>query len=154
MPDVEGYGPQLKKLSGDECYALLKSHSVGRLGVIVDGYPEIVPVNYAMDQFTVVLRSKPGTKLSAAEHHNVTFEVDDINRSERTGWSVLVRGQGEMLSPAHSEAVRESTEHTGVKPWVPGDDFQWLRIIPHGISGRRISPSAANDWWWGTGTYR
>ena len=144
----DGYGPSLKELSGDECYALLRSQSVGRLGVIVDGYPLIVPVNFAMDGFTVVIRSRRGTKLSAAEHQSVTFEVDDINRSEKTGWSVLVRGQGEVVSAAHSDVTWESTERTGVKPWVPGDDFQWLRIISHGISGRRISPSAANDWWW------
>ena len=121
------------------------------LGVIVDGYPLIFPVNYGMDQFTVVVRSRAGTKLAAADRHSVSFEVDDIDRSEHTGWSVQVRGQGEVLSQSHSEAIRRSTEQAGVQAWVPGPDFQWLRIISHGISGRRISPSAVNDWWWGNG---
>jgi nitroimidazol reductase NimA-like FMN-containing flavoprotein (pyridoxamine 5'-phosphate oxidase superfamily) len=149
----DGYGPSLSELSTDECYRLLSSRSVGRLGVIADGYPLIIPVNYGVDDFSVVIRSRPGTKLTAAEHKNVTFQVDDINPSEETGWSVLVRGQGEVLSGRHSDAIRDSTERTGVKPWVPGDDFQWLRVISHGISGRRISPSSVNDWWWGTGAY-
>jgi hypothetical protein len=71
----------------------------------------------------------------------VTFEVDEIDRRTRTGWSVLVRGLAEELSSAHRAELIERTTHSGVKPWAPGEHERWLRIIPQGISGRRIVPA-------------
>ena len=37
-------------LTSEECYALLETGEFGRLGVIVDRYPVIIPVNYAIDE--------------------------------------------------------------------------------------------------------
>ena len=150
---TDGYGPRLSVLSEEECYRLLRSQTVGRLGVIADGYPLIFPVNYVMNRSSVLIRSRPGTKLTAADRQNVTFQVDKINSVEESGWSVLLRGQGEVVSAGPRDAIRMSAERSGLKPWVPGDDFQLVRVIPNGISGRRISPSAVNDWWWDTGAY-
>jgi uncharacterized protein len=124
----------------DECYELLAGHEVGRLGVNAEHYPLIIPVNYGMDGRTIVIRTHPGTTLSAAEHANVTFEVDEIDRRERTGWSVLVRGLAEEVGPEHRAVLVERTHATGVEPWAPGEHGDWLRIIPHEVSGRRIVP--------------
>ena len=126
----------------DECYELLAGHEVGRLGVNAEHYPLIIPVNYGMDGRTIVIRTHPGTTLSAAEHANVTFEVDEIDRRERTGWSVLVRGLAEEVGPEHRAELVERTHATGVQPWAPGEHGSWLRLIAHDISGRRIVPGA------------
>jgi hypothetical protein len=93
-----------------------------------------------MDGTTVVIRTHAGTILRVAEHANVTFEVDDIDRRTRTGWSVLVRGQAEEVGEGHRVELVARTQATGVEPWAPGDKGHWLRIIPHEISGRRIVP--------------
>jgi uncharacterized protein len=124
----------------DECHELLAGHEVGRIGVIAEHYPLIIPVNYGMDGRTIVVRTHPGTTLSAAAHADVTFEVDEIDRRERTGWSVLVRGLAEEVGPEHRAGLVERTHATGVQPWAPGEHGNWLRIIPQGISGRRIVP--------------
>ncbi len=145
--------PSLTVLSSAECYELLGTQEVGRLGVIAEQYPLIIPVNYAMDQGIVVIRSRPGTKLTNAEHANVTFEVDEINRATRSGWSVLVRGQAEEVSDDHSDEIIERTQASGVRPWAPGPEFHWVRIIPHGISGRRITPGHGAQWRLGTAAY-
>jgi nitroimidazol reductase NimA-like FMN-containing flavoprotein (pyridoxamine 5'-phosphate oxidase superfamily) len=150
---VDNQGSSLDELTSDECYALLKTRILGRLGVIIDNYPLIIPVNYAMDGFNVVFRSRPGSKLIAAQHKNVTFQIDDFNHADNTGWSVLVRGQAEELSEDHSEAIRQSTESTGVQPWAPGEDFRWVRIISHGVSGRRITPRHIHEWRLGAAAY-
>ena len=52
----------------EDCADLLASSSLGRLGVIVDGRPEIYPVNHVYDRETgcVVFPSNPRTKLRAA----------------------------------------------------------------------------------------
>jgi len=123
-----------------ECYELLGTHEVGRLGFHAEHYPLILPVNYALDGTTVVIRTHAGTILRAAEHANVTFEVDDIDRRTHSGWSVLVRGQAEEVGESHRAELVARTKAAGAEPWAPGDKSHWMRIISHGISGRRILP--------------
>ena len=41
-------------LSEDECWSLLSSMSLGRLVTIMDGKPEIFPVNFATRRRTVL----------------------------------------------------------------------------------------------------
>ena len=132
--------PGLLELDGEECYRLLATHEIGRLGVNAEHYPLIFPVNYALDRGVIVIRTHPGTKLSAAGQANVSFEVDEIDRRTRTGWSVLVRGLAEELTSAHGAELIERTRRSGVRPWAPGEHGRWMRIIPQGISGRRIAP--------------
>jgi uncharacterized protein len=131
---------RMQALSTDECYRLLGTHEIGRIGVNAEHYPLILPVNYALDGTTVVIRTHPGTILRAAQHANVTFQVDDIDRSTRSGWSVLVRGQAEEVGPEHRAQIVARTRATGVEPWAPGEHGNWLRLITHEISGRRIVP--------------
>ena len=131
---------ELRVLPAEECYRLLATHEIGRIGVNAEHYPLILPVNYALDGTTIVFRTGSGIILQAAEHANVTFEVDDIDRRSRSGWSVLVRGQAEAVGSGHREELVASTRATGVEPWAPGDRGHWLRLIAHDISGRRIVP--------------
>jgi uncharacterized protein len=130
----------MQVIPADECYGLLASQEVGRIGVNAEHYPLIFPVNYALDGTTIIIRTHPGTLLTAARHANVTFEVDEIDRSHRSGWSVLVRGQAEELTESHRVEIIERTLTADVEPWAPGEHGVWLRLIPHDISGRRIVP--------------
>jgi nitroimidazol reductase NimA-like FMN-containing flavoprotein (pyridoxamine 5'-phosphate oxidase superfamily) len=43
---TDGGSRQMEALSGVECYRLLATEQVGRLGVDVGRYPLIFPVNY------------------------------------------------------------------------------------------------------------
>ncbi len=139
MSDAEA-ASDLRQLSTVDCYRLLGSHSIGRLGVNAEGYPLIFPVNYAMDGDVVVFRTNAGLKLTAADHANVAFEVDDIDPIRRTGWSVLVRGLAEEITSEHRDDLVERTRAAGVEPWAPGDRGHWVRIIPHLVTGRTIVP--------------
>jgi uncharacterized protein len=130
----------LQVIPAEECYRLLATQEIGRIGVNAEHYPLILPVTYALDGTTVVVRTGSGIILQAAEHANVTFEVDEVDRRTRSGWSVLVRGQAEAVGPAHRDELMASTRATGVEPWAPGDRGNWLRLIAHDISGRRIVP--------------
>ena len=132
--------PELEEIAADECERLLALHDVGRLGVSAGGYPLIFPVNYALDRGVIVVRTHAGTKLSAADHANVCFEVDDIDRHTRAGWSVLVRGLAEEATDDHTAELVERTRAAGASPWAPGLHDRWLRVIPQAVSGRRIVP--------------
>jgi len=124
----------------EECYELLATHEVGRLGVSTERCPIIIPVNYGIDGQTVIIRTHPGTTLTAAEHATVAFEVDEIDQRTRSGWSVLVQGQAEQLTGAHgAETIFRTLAH-GTQPWAPGDYGVWLRVTPQEVTGRRIVP--------------
>jgi nitroimidazol reductase NimA-like FMN-containing flavoprotein (pyridoxamine 5'-phosphate oxidase superfamily) len=128
----------LDLLSEAECYTLLATESVGRVGVTVGALPVILPVNYATVGRDVVFRTSPGTKLRAAlDHAVVAFEVDVLDYERRTGWSVLVVGRArEVVDPAELEAL----EALDLEPWAgdaPRD--RWVRVQAEFVSGRRIS---------------
>ena len=44
-------------LDANACWDLLRGVSVGHLAVLVDGHPEIFPVNYKVDHGSVVFRT-------------------------------------------------------------------------------------------------
>ena len=132
--------PTMQVIPSEECYRLLATQEIGRLGLNAEHYPLIFPVNYALDGTTLVIRTHAGTILRAAEHANVTFQVDEIDRRSRSGWSVLVRGQAEEVGDEHRSEIVARTLASGVEPWAPGDKGHWIRVITHEISGRRIVP--------------
>ena len=140
MTNGAGADPSMDVIPTDECYRLLATHEFGRIGVVADRYPLILPVNYRLDGTTVVIRTHTGTILRSAEHANVTCEVDEIDRTTRSGWSVLVRATAEEVGEEHREALVARTHETGVQPWAPGDKGHWMRLIAHEVTGRRIVP--------------
>lgn len=137
----------LTVMSSTECYELLRTRHVGRLGVVSRGFPIIVPVNYAMDQDVVVFRSRPGSKLSAIEGNNVAFEVDQILEDSHTGWSVLIRGTAERVDLTEPSGAVARTLATAISPWAPGMNMPWVRLTPLSITGRRIVQGEPRPWW-------
>jgi nitroimidazol reductase NimA-like FMN-containing flavoprotein (pyridoxamine 5'-phosphate oxidase superfamily) len=132
----------LELLSEPECYDLVRSAAVGRVGVTVGALPVILPVNYACVGRDVVFRTAEGTKLRAAvDRAVVAFEVDAYDPLERSGWSVLLVGEArEIVDPAEVEALEE----TGLEPWTDGAGrTHWVRLRPEFVSGRRIVREAA-----------
>ena len=89
-------------LDHDECMRLLATQRVGRLAAVAGHHPLVMPVNFALDHGIIVFRSSAGVKIDAAQHHNVAFQVDEIDVAQRSGWSVLVTGMAETLSDDHS----------------------------------------------------
>ena len=117
-----------------ECLRLLGSRSVGRLAYVARaGVPDIAPVNYALDGRDLLVRTGPGPKLQAAERREVVaFEVDDLDDDAHSGWSVVVVGRAERLSPDQAAAV------AAPEPWSNGPRRHVVRIRPTRITGRRL----------------
>lgn len=127
----------LSWLDREQCLAFLADEEVGRLAFVVAGAPVVVPVNYGLDGDTVVFRTGPGAKLDDGPGRPVSFEIDSFDRGRRTGWSVVVTGRLEEVTPFDS-ATYERVHRLGVEPWAEGDRSHWLRLIPTRITGRRI----------------
>ena len=121
-------------LSESECWDLMKSGSLGRLVTSVDGQPEIFPINYVVQNRTILFRTAEGTKLvSTAINHNVLFEVDDHNVAE--GWSVIVKGMARSLRTDEDIAEADQAQ---LLPWIATVKPHYVRIRPMGVTGRRF----------------
>ncbi len=132
--------PAIQELSTEECYQKLASHSVGRIGVMADMYPAIIPVNYTFDRDDVVIRTAPDTVLANADNAKVTLQVDEFDTQEQSGWSVLLKGHGRVVHFDDIDELYARTTATGLRSWAPGWRHLWIRITSDSISGRRIVP--------------
>jgi nitroimidazol reductase NimA-like FMN-containing flavoprotein (pyridoxamine 5'-phosphate oxidase superfamily) len=128
----------LRHLTRDECVALLCGQGLGRVSVSIGALPAILPVNYVLWDESIVFRSAPGTKLSAALMGSVVgFEVDAVSDDHSGGWSVLVVGHAtEIRDTATLEAVRRLP----LEAWAPGTRDLFVRIPTEHITGRAFGP--------------
>lgn len=126
----------LDELSVDECLGLLGDAGVGRMAFLAEGEPTIVPVNYVLHEGMIVFRTTYGATLDTiADGAAVAFEVDQLDPSTHTGWSIVLRGRGEEIWRPQELAVARDLPMT---PWAPGDRAHYVRIMPASITGRRI----------------
>ena len=134
----------IEALSLTECLALLDGRQVGRVAVVVDGQPTILPVNYRADDGTVVFRTDDGAKVRGAPLARVAFEIDDIDQASHSGWSVVVEGVGQDITDT-IDAYSEELRGLPVTPWAPGDKTYWIKIVPTSITGRSLRPHHRTD---------
>ena len=138
---VLGARPALQTLSRAECLRLLGTRKVGRFAFIArEGLPLILPVNYALDGESILIRSGVGPKLQAAERGElVSFEVDDLDETARGGWSVVVTGTAERLRWSHHGSRALVPVHANIpEPWADGRRPHLIRIHAQRITGRRL----------------
>jgi nitroimidazol reductase NimA-like FMN-containing flavoprotein (pyridoxamine 5'-phosphate oxidase superfamily) len=134
---MSSYG--LEEIGRDECDALLRSQTVGRVAVDTGEHPAILPVRYALLGGDIVFRTAPGDKLVAAMlHRTVPFEVDEHHDEEHTGWSVLVVGHAEEV--VHPDEVA-ACEALGLEAWAGEARDRWVRIRAEHVTGRRVRRS-------------
>ena len=131
----------ITELDRQECERLLATSEVGRLGVVAEGQPHVVPVNYATPGGgVIVFRTDAGTILTETSLRQVAFEVDQIDPQVHAGWSVVVHGVGRDIADAiDAESVR--LRALPLVTWAPGERHQWFKIIPSEVTGRRLTPS-------------
>lgn len=131
----------LEVLTRTECLRLLSSRHVGRVGVSIEALPVVLPVNYAVMDGDIVVRSGPGTKLDAAlAGAVVAFEVDLVDEASETGWSVLVQGVATVIA---EPAVLAQAQSLSLRPWAGGPKDHFVRISSEHMSGRRLHSTAA-----------
>jgi uncharacterized protein len=126
----------IEVLDRAECVRLLETQSVGRLAVVDEGSPVILPVNYVIDDDHVVFRTAEGTKLDAAARQGpVAFEIDQTDPVYHTGWSVVVRGSAEV---ATDDVLLARLRALPLRPWSTHEKSNWVRIRLVHVTGRRI----------------
>lgn len=119
-------------LSVTQCWDLLSGTALGRLVTTVDGHPGIFPVNFVVQDRSILFRTASGTKLvSSAINNNVLFEADGYDRDE--GWSVIVSGMARLL---RSDDEIAEAERAALVPWTASEKQHFVRIRPLSVTGR------------------
>jgi nitroimidazol reductase NimA-like FMN-containing flavoprotein (pyridoxamine 5'-phosphate oxidase superfamily) len=128
----------MQELSREECFELLSRNHFGRLAVVINGAPVIRPVNFVFDRpsQSVIFRTGRGSKFQALLNASeASFEIDGINETARTGWSVII--QGVTAAVTFPTDIRRLAA-LGLQTWAPGRKPHWVHIRARTVSGRRI----------------
>ncbi len=137
-----GMVPIVEELTEAESLRLIEHAEIGRIGFTGRFGPVVLPVNFKVLDGSVVFRTEEGSPLGedlrtgiAHAEYKVAFEIDEIDKAERTGWSVLIQGSVHYVEDEEEQAV---VVKTGVEPWAGGQRDLYVRIRPTLISGRRV----------------
>ncbi len=136
-------GPVLAELPTAECLRLLGTVAIGRISYTRQALPAVDPVNFALDDGAIVIRTDAGGKLAAATHRAVVaFQVDRLNVVLRSGWSVTVVGRCEEVTDAADVA---RLNELALDSWAPGARNHFLRIVPTIVTGRKLRGSPVRE---------
>ncbi|QBJ95854.1 pyridoxamine 5'-phosphate oxidase family protein [Rhodococcus sp. ABRD24] len=134
MPDQPRTTGPVTALTEQESWEQLRTGRLGRLVVVIDGTPEIYPVNYAVREDKVYFRTAEGDKLAEITvHPQVAFQADHAD--DTAGWSVVVHGAARTLVRFDEINAAEALD---LQSWVPTDKFNFVEIRPTSITGRRF----------------
>ncbi|MBB6174568.1 nitroimidazol reductase NimA-like FMN-containing flavoprotein (pyridoxamine 5'-phosphate oxidase superfamily) [Nocardiopsis mwathae] len=141
-PDTSTDNAGLEILSRDECLRLLAAAPLGRIVFTQNALPAVQPVNFAVRDTDIVIRTSPDSRLASATRDTVVaFEVDDFDADGRTGWSVTVLGNGRAVTDPEERA---ELERLPLDSWAPGDRSHFICVETKVITGRRIPEGAAD----------
>ena len=126
----------VERLIRAECYRLLGPRGIGRIAFGTASGVVVLPVNYAVAEGTIVIRTGSGSLIGVHGDGPVSFEADRFDLELGQGWSVLIRGDAHrVLQPGE---VRNLHEDCDLRPWPAGEHDLYVRIVPSQVSGRRI----------------
>jgi nitroimidazol reductase NimA-like FMN-containing flavoprotein (pyridoxamine 5'-phosphate oxidase superfamily) len=133
--------PTLEQLSEEESLRLAAGAVVGRIGFTGRYGPVVLPVNFKLIDGAVVFRTDGKSSLDedlrtgiTDAEYRVAFEIDQIDETERTGWSVMIQGAAHYLEDEEERIAAAA----GIDPWAGGDKDVYISIRPVLVTGRRI----------------
>ncbi|AZQ37966.1 pyridoxamine 5'-phosphate oxidase family protein [Streptomyces cyaneochromogenes] len=131
-------GPRRRvELDGAEALRLLGSVSLGRIVFTRHALPTVRPVNHALDEGDIVIRTHEDaalvsrTQAAGGPGVVVAYEADAIDPRTHLGWSVVVTGYARLVTDPDDLARCQSL----VGPWVEQTMDQAIRIRPGLITG-------------------
>lgn len=126
-----------EELDREESLRLLASAPVGRLVFTVGGLPAVQPVNFVLEGDRLLFRTREGSKLVAVRAGTVVaFEVDQIDSSTGSGWSVTVVGEARILDEPEAVPYRGSRR---IMSWARGVRDDVVSISTPFVTGRRLT---------------
>ena len=124
-------------LSREDCARLLTAGIAGRVGISTPTGPHILPVNYAVDEDSILIRTTAYSLLGTyGRDAQLCFEVDQFDYELKRGWSVSVRGRASYVDdPAELTEIARSWQQ---RPWAAGQRNLVVRIPWTEVTGRQL----------------
>lgn len=128
----------LRPLPRERALRLLGTVPMGRIAFSWRAMPAIRPVNHIVDDDgRIIIRSLEGgsivTATDAERGSVVSYEADNLDSENRTGWTVMVTGLARIVDdPVRVAAYREE-----LVTWVEGMDYI-LSIDPTIVSAYEL----------------
>ena len=124
------------ELTSEECWEMLRDEEFGRLAFRLVDEVHITPINYAVQEGSLLFRTAEGNKLLAVVMGSeVAFEIDRYD--EESARSVVVRGTARLLP--EDEAHR--ADNVPLRPWTTTLKYNVVEIQPKIVSGRAFELS-------------
>lgn len=130
----------IQTLTTEESLAQMATISFGRLVIRIKDEIDLFPLNYAVNDGKIYLRTAEGTKLFGVTlNSEVLFEADNVDLDNHQAWSVIVKGSARVLDD-YDEIL--AAEDYGLKPWLPTLKYNVVEITPREVSGRKFQLGA------------
>ena len=134
-----GAGGRLAELTAYDCWGLLESEEIARVAWHGRDGVAIVPVNYTVADGSLWFRTSPSSTLGReCAGQTLAIEIDHIDRTTRSAWSVVVSGVVELVDAAEVPDVL-----AGLRVWPSGSRPLFIRVEPAHVTGRKLLASAA-----------
>ena len=134
-----GGAVRLEPLSSYDCWRLV-TEAAGPDGIArvvwsgADGRPAIVPMNFAVADGFLWFQTALDSRLAReCCDQQVLVEVDHVDPTDRTGWSVVVSGAATCLPSADDPGVLRS-----LQVWPRGPRELLIKVAPDELTGRRL----------------
>ena len=134
--------PSVAEMQPNECWAAMRTVSLGRLAFAVDTEQEIFPLNYVIDQGTIVFRTSSSSRIGLClDGRGVAFEADGFTNG--MAWSVVVKGRAKAITGLYDSL---QAAELPVHPLQSGQKPRLVRITADAVTGRRFPVVAGATW--------
>jgi hypothetical protein len=135
-----GEGGEFTRIGRGESLRLLATVPVGRLIFTVNALPAVRPVNFAMVDGLILLRTAAGSTVARrVDGAIVAFEADELDAAACSGWSVTVTGRAALVADPDAAA---RYRRVPLVSWAPGIRDQFVTITTELAEGLRVSRPA------------
>ena len=130
---------EFTRLGRGESLLLLAGVPVGRLIFTVNALPVVRPMNLALVDGLIVLRTAADTTVARKVNDViVAFEADQLDPATSSGWSVTVTGRAALVADPGAIARYQAVP---LVPWAPGVRDQFVTITTELVEGLRVRRS-------------
>ncbi len=135
-----GEGGEFTRIGHGESLRLLATVPVGRLIFTVNAVPAVRPMNFAVVDGVILLRTAAGSTVARrVEDAIVAFEADELDAAACSGWSVTVTGRAALVADPDAAA---RYRRVPLVSWAPGIRDQFVTITTELAEGLRVSRPA------------